>query len=269
MDSFLGVSLHKEDTYSLIKMLLSLAIKARRDGTTSLADYKTDNRYLQEMIRIILNGFETEIGYRILTNIMNSTKLNRIEYVHHKLIVETYRGIQENIQPSILRMLLLSHLGTECLNTKITDYDGILDYETSPLIKFQPDEIRRIFDSYLLFDVRKHGQLLANSILNIDDSAIGKVISQNTDQTICEYLYKSSENVIIAVLRNLPIVKANSLIEQVIYEAPYELESMENHISVMLDTLFFLLHGGEIKLRESHVEPGVEDKLGIFTKVFG
>jgi hypothetical protein len=268
MESFLGVNLHKEDTYSLIRLLLSLSIKVRREGILSLDEFKTDNKILQEMVNLLINGFDTDVSLRILGNLFYATKCNRIEHLHHRLIIDTYRGIQENIQPSILRIILLSHLGPDCIATNVTDYDGILDYEISPLLKFKPFELRKIFNSYKLFDSRKNGQLLEDHIMRLDDSSIQKIVERATEQTICEVLYHARVDVIEVILRNLPVVKANSFIEQVIYEAPYDQVSAENSILILLNIIYSLLHEGKIQFRTDLVVLVEDDEDAQFRKDF-
>jgi hypothetical protein len=264
----LGVNLHKEDTYSLIRLLLSLSIKVRREGLLSLCEFKTDNKILQEMINLLINGFDTDVSLRILGNLFFATKCNRIEQLHNKLIIDTYRGIQEKTQPSILRIILLSHLGPDCIATNVTDYDGILDYETSPLLKFKSNDLRRIFDSYRLFDSRKNGQLLEDHIVRLDDSSLQRIVEYVEDQILCEVLYHSRIDVIEAVLRNLPVVKANSFIEQVIYEAPYDKSSAENSILTLLNIIYLLLYEGKIQFRKDLIVLKEDDEDALFKKEF-
>jgi hypothetical protein len=74
--------------------------------------------------------------------------------------------------------------------------------------------------------------------------------------------------VIEAVLRNLPVVKANSFIEQVIYEAPYDKSSAENSILTLLNIIYLLLYEGKIQFRKDLIVLKEDDEDALFKKEF-
>ena len=221
MTTTLGANQLQESTYELIRLLLSISVKAHREGLLALDDYQTNNIYLKTMIKLAVDQVDQKVSQRILDNLVVSTKAEELERVHLKLINETYFSLHERMQPSVLRMLLLSHLGVNCIELKIADYEGLLDYETHPLKKYDSKKIREIFGKKHRYSPEDDGTIIKKEILALDDRSIEKVIRELQTFVIAQNLYGASDDLINAYLRNMSAWNANTMIEWMLYHAPF------------------------------------------------
>ena len=104
-----------------VNRIIILAEKARREGLLAVEETVDENKYNQRGIlefglRLIIDGTDSSIIERILTNIIN------LETDSNKRILQTIEkeaalGIQEGMNPRLLKVILNSYVNIDVEET--------------------------------------------------------------------------------------------------------------------------------------------------------
>ena len=197
----------KKECMSLVAEIVSMANKAKRNGLLSLVHEaeETPHFLLRKGLQLVLEGVNPEIVEKTLQYYILAGKYQGKALLERCLIKEGVIAIQNGINPTVIRELLLSLFGE----------DASANYE----LEYGDNKRNRL--SAFFKTIEKHrantplGAKLGHTIMQLNDQSIQKCLKEISTVDLARALKGIEGNAQIKVFRNLPKRSAAILQETV------------------------------------------------------
>ncbi len=197
----------KKECMTLVAEVVAMANKAKRNGLLSLVQEaeETPHFLLRKGLQLILEGVNPQMVEKTLQQYVLSDKHRGKELLQRCIIAEGVLAIQNGINPSIIKELLLSLFGEESYASYENEYgDGKVERMKAFFKKIQKTRAATPLSSKL-----------GHTILQLNDQSIKQCLKEISTVDLARALKGIDGKAQIKVFKNLPKRSAAILQETV------------------------------------------------------
>ena len=221
----------KKECMALVASVVTMANKAKRNGLLSLVQEaeETPHFLLRKGLQLILEGVNPQMVEKTLQQYILSSNLSGKELLKRCIIAEGVLAIQNGVNPSIIKELLLSLFGEDSYKVYENEYGD----EKIDRLKTFFNKIRKSRATTAL------SSKLGNTILQLNDRSIQQCLKEISTVDLARALKGIEGKAQIKVFKNLPKRSAAILQETVehldLMRESEETEAQEKMLMVIAD----------------------------------
>ncbi len=197
----------KKECMSLVAEVVAMANKAKRNGLLSLVQEaeETPHFLLRKGLQLVLEGVNPQMVETTMKHYILSGKHHGRELLQRCIIVEGVLAIQNGVNPTIIRELVLSLFGEDSYAVYEREYgDGKADRLKAFFKKIQKSKAATPLSSKL-----------GHTILKLNDHSIKQCLKETSTVDLARALKGIEGSAQIKVFKNLPKRSAAILQETV------------------------------------------------------
>lgn len=197
----------KKECMALVAEIVSMANKAKRNGLLSLLQEAEETRYflLRKGLQLVLEGVNPQMVETTLQNYILSGKYHGKELLERSIIAEGVLSIQNGVNPTIIKELLLSLFSEASYEAYELEFgDG------------KNERLKAFFNKIEKFRAATPlGSKLGHTLLQLDDQSIQQCLKEISTVDLARALKGIEGKAQIKVFKNLPKRSAAILQETV------------------------------------------------------
>ena len=193
-----------EECYKLVKKIINLSEKARKQGLLSLEDDISglESNFFQKGLQLVVDGTDPEIIKHMLEIQIFARGHRGKELLENCIIYEGVLAIQEGYNPRIVEEILLSFFSGEFQQERVKQTSEKYRSRLSELSKDSSDFIYSEFEDLFL---------------NLDDKAVQKVLREVDTYCLGLAMFHLADPVKYKILKNMSEAAGIMLLEDMDY----------------------------------------------------